>query len=271
MGDPWQDGYPGDGEEYLHEVTVSPYLMAPATVTNERFAEFVAATGYRTTAETAGSSAVFEGLLYPGARQAVVGRVAEAPWWLDVLGANWRCPGGPGSSWKSMPDHPVVHVSWFDAVAYCRWEGSRLPTEAEWECAARGGLVGCRFPWGDELAEEEGYRCNIWRGQFPDVNTADDGWPGTAPAVSFAPNGYGLYQAVGNVWEWCADWFHPRAYRFSAREDPAGPAHGTSRVTRGGSHLCHVSYCYRYRVAARSSNTPDSSASNCGFRTVKIR
>lgn len=164
-------------------------------------------------------------------------------------------------------DHPVVHVSWDDATAYCTWAGRRLPTESEWEYAARGGLVGSRFPWGDELLDEHGqWRCNIWQGKFPTQNTADDGHIGTAPAGAFAPNSWGLHQMVGNVWEWCADWFDAGWYGKSGAV--GGPATGSARVMRGGSYLCHDSYCNRYRNSARSNNTPDSSMGNAGFRTV---
>ncbi|WP_372509172.1 formylglycine-generating enzyme family protein [Actinomadura madurae] len=143
-----------------------------------------------------------------------------------------------------------------------------MPTEAEWECASRGGLTGARFPWGDELMPDGVWRTNIWQGEFPVHNSAEDGWTTTAPVRSFEPNGYGLWQTVGNVWEWCSDWFDPTYYRTSPTEDPQGPGRGTTRVLRGGSYLCHDSYCNRYRNAARSSNTPDSSMGNAGFRTV---
>jgi formylglycine-generating enzyme required for sulfatase activity len=169
-------------------------------------------------------------------------------------------------------DHPVVHVSWADAQAYCGWAGRRLPTEAQWERAARGGLTGARYPWGDDLLAGEAtdpgaWRANIWQGRFPWENDEVDGFGTTAPVRTFAPHG-GLWQAVGNVWEWCADWWDPTYYRRSPRVDPRGPDAGGARVLRGGSYLCHDSYCNRYRVAARSSNTPDSSTGNIGFRTV---
>jgi formylglycine-generating enzyme required for sulfatase activity len=160
----------------------------------------------------------------------------------------------------------VVHVSWDDAQAYCRWTGTRLPTEAEWEYAARGGLEGARFPWGDELRPGRRWPLNIWQGRFPTHNTMEDGFATTAPVKSYRPNGHGLWQMAGNVWEWCADRFSPQAYQEAAPIDPVGPAVGEARVMRGGSYLCHESYCYRYRVAARSSNTPDSSSGNLGFR-----
>jgi len=180
-------------------------------------------------------------------------------------------PLGPGSEWTDVSDHPVVHVSHHDALAYCTWAGRPLPTEAEWEYAARGGLPSARYCWGDDMpGPGSGHLMNIWQGVFPASNTREDGYLGTCPVRSFPPNGLGLHEMAGNVWEWCADWFSPHYYRNSPVTGPAGPAFGLGRVTRGGSYLCHASYCHRYRVAARTGNTPESSSGNCGFRTVAL-
>jgi sulfatase modifying factor 1 len=269
MGDAFGEGYPGDGESPTHEVRLGPIRIDPTTVTNQMFAAFIAVTGYRTEAEVYGSSAVFH-LLSTAKNEDILGAAAGAPWWLNVRGADWAHPTGPDSHWEDVPDHPAVHVSHNDTVAYCRWAGRRLPTEAEWEYAARGGLEGKRYAWGDHLTPNGEHRCNIWQGTFPKTNKIEDGYLGTAPVKSFPPNGYGLYEVAGNVWEWCSDWFLPRYYRNSPIDNPRGPTIGAGRVMRGGSYLCHDSYCNRYRVAARTSNTPESSSGNCGFRTVAL-
>jgi formylglycine-generating enzyme len=265
MGDHFGEGYAADGEHPVHPVTLSAFHMDATAVTNAAFATFVKDTGHVTDAERWGSSAVFH-LAFRGDRSDVLTSVEGAGWWLGVRGACWRRPEGPGSSVGDRAQHPVVHVSWNDAQAYCAWAGKRLPTEAEWEYAARGGLEGARFPWGDELRPGRRWALNIWQGRFPNHNTEEDGFLTTAPVKSYRPNGYGLWQTVGNVWEWCSDRFSADAYRSAAPVDPQGPAAGAARVMRGGSYLCHDSYCYRYRVAARSSNTPESSAGNLGFR-----
>lgn len=270
MGDAFDEGYPGDGETPTHQVRLSAVRIDATAVTNSMFAAFIAETGYRTEAEAYGSSAVFHLLSTAGAPD-ILGAAAGASWWLNVRGADWAHPTGPDSHWEDVPDHPAVHVSHNDAVAYCRWAGRRLPTEAEWEYAARGGLAGKRYAWGDQLTPNGEHRCNIWQGTFPKTNTIEDGYLGTAPVKSFPPNGYGLYEVAGNVWEWCSDWFLPKYYRNSPTDNPTGPTIGAGRVMRGGSYLCHDSYCNRYRVAARTSNTPESSSGNCGFRTVAKR
>ena len=265
MGDAFGEGYPADGEGPVHQVRLKPFHIDETAITNAQFAAFVKATGHVTDAERYGSSAVFH-LAVDAAPADLLGTAAGTPWWINVRGAHWRCPDGPRSGIADRGNHPVVHVSINDATAYAQWAGKRLPTEAEWEFAARGGLAGRRYAWGDELAPDGRWRCNIWQGRFPDHNTAEDGYLTTAPVRSYRPNGYGLWNTAGNVWEWCADWFSPTYYAQAPVDDPRGPEAGTTRVLRGGSYLCHDSYCNRYRVAARSSNTPDSSAGNLGFR-----
>lgn len=267
MGTNDSEGFPSDGEGPVHTVTVRPFYMDACTVTNFEFRKFVDATGYMTEAETFGWSYVFH-LFVPKIGIKVIGSPAKMPWWLAVEGAYWSAPEGPGSGIEARLDHPVIHITWNDAEAYCGWAGKRLPTEAEWEFAARGGLVQKRYPWGDELKPGGTHMCNIWQGKFPLKDNMSDGFSGTAPVKSFEPNGYGLYQVSGNVWEWCSDWFSPTYYTNGPLANPTGPSNGTSRVLRGGSYLCHKSYCNRYRVAARSQNTADSSAGNMGFRCV---
>ncbi|WP_367048542.1 formylglycine-generating enzyme family protein [Streptomyces sp. Je 1-332] len=265
MGDAFDEGYAADGEQPVHAVRVAPFAIDVTTVTVAMYESFVGDTGYVTVAERERSSAVFH-LAVAADRTDVRGADPATPWWLDVRGADWRHPHGPLSA--AEPEHPVVHVAWEDAMAYCAWAGRRLPTEAEWEYAARGGLEGRRFAWGDELTPARRWLCNIWQGPFPHANTTADGWLATAPVRTYPPNGLGLYEVAGNVWEWCADWFAPDYYAHSPAVDPPGPREGERRVMRGGSYLCHASYCHRYRVAARSANTPASSSGNCGFRTV---
>jgi formylglycine-generating enzyme len=270
MGGADPDGFPADGEGPIRTVEVPTFYLDPTPVTNAQFATFVKATGYVTDAEHFGWSFVFGRFLPAAARTYVLdGIVPGAPWWVAVAGATWRTPEGPGSSMAKRQNHPVVHVSWNDAHEYAMWAGKRLPTEAEWEKAARGGLTGARYEWGDELTPGGKHRCNIWQGEFPTRNTAEDGFLTTAPVKTFRPNGYGLYQMTGNVWEWCADWWSTDWHQPEApatRIAPAGPPTGVARVIRGGSYLCHASYCTRYRVAARTHNAPDSSTAHMGFR-----
>ncbi|TFB56772.1 formylglycine-generating enzyme family protein [Cryobacterium tagatosivorans] len=268
MGDSTGDGNRPDGETPVHQVEVAPFSIDVTSVTNADFARFVDATGYVTEAESFGFSAVFH-LAVEALRDEIMGPATGVPWWYGVRGADWRHPGGSESSVDGLDDHPAVHVSWNDAVAYCDWAARRLPTEAEWEFASRGGLDGARYPWGEDLMAPH-WRVNIFQGEFPNRNTSEDGWSTTAPVRSYEPNGYGLWQTVGNVWEWCADWFDASYYLRSPLTSPTGPSEGASRVMRGGSYLCHSSYCNRYRNSARSSNTPDSSMGNAGFRTVGI-
>lgn len=271
MGDSTGDGNHGDGETPVHEVEVDKFTIDSTSMTNAQFGVFIAETGYRTEAEAFGFSAVFHLALETDPAN-VMGSAGRTPWWLGVHGTDWAHPGGPGSDISALAEHPVVHISWNDAVAYCDWAGRRLPTEAEWERASRGGLDGRRYPWGDTLLDEATgeWQCNIWQGTFPITNTVEDGWLTTAPVHTFAPNGFGLWQTVGNVWEWCSDWYSPNYHEGSPTENPQGPETGVSRVLRGGSYLCHDSYCNRYRNSARSSNTPDSSMGNAGFRTVAL-
>jgi formylglycine-generating enzyme required for sulfatase activity len=269
MGTADADGHPTDGEGPVRAVTLTPFFLDATCVTNAQFNDFVNATHYKTEAERFGWSFVFHLFLTPAQLARITHRVEGSEWWCRVDGAGSRHPEGPGSNIKKRWEHPVVHVTWNDALAYCAWAGKRLPTEAEWECAARGGLVQKRYPWGDELTPGGRHYCNIWQGVFPTKNTAEDGFVGTAPAKSFPANGFGLFNLAGNVWEWCHDWFSRDFHLDGSRADPAGPPTGERKVIRGGSYLCHHSYCNRYRVAARTANTPDSSTGNAGFRCAR--
>jgi len=248
------DRFPADHEGPVRSVEVREFMASATLVTNDEFGRFIAATGWITGAERDGWAFVFGGLLpddFPPTRA-----VAGSEWWRVVEGADWRHPHGPQSDLADhagLADHPVVQVNWFDATAYCAWMGGRLFSEPEWEKAARGGLVGATYPWGDELTPDGNHLCNIWQGEFPTHNTLDDGWVATSPVTAFPPNGYGLHDCAGNVWEWTAE---PWADRVG------------HRVLRGGSYLCHESYCNRYRVGARTSNTPDTAAGNIGYRVA---
>lgn len=256
---------PADGEGPRRQVTLQPFALEAQTVTNLRFAEFVDATGYATEAERFGWSSVFVGLMSPDSRQLY--SAPGAPWWLRVEGANWRTPEGPGSTIDGRMDHPVVQVSWRDAQAFTEWVGGRLPTEAEWEHAA-GGADGRRFTWGDEEPGDDRVPCNIWQGRFPDHNTCADGYLGTAPARSFTPTERGFYNLLGNVWEWTSDSFRIRSLSRAARLRNEDATRFSEKVLKGGSFLCHISYCYRYRIAARMGLSPDSAASNASFRVA---
>lgn len=247
-----------DGEEPVRRITLSAFSLSVFSVTVSDFARFVAATGHVSDAERFGWSFVFDpdraSLEQPGS------------WWRKCEGAKWSAPFGPGSGVDDLAHHPVTHVSWHDAVAYAQWAGGRLPSEAEWEYAARGGMDRKKYPWGDTPPTEK-FRCNIWRGKFPHENTAADGYAFTCPVDSFAPNRFGLYNMVGNVWEWTQDWFS-RDYHRMVQEtvDPKGPPFGEGKVLKGGSHLCHKSYCARYTVSARSASVPDMTTGHIGFR-----
>jgi formylglycine-generating enzyme required for sulfatase activity len=288
-------------EKPAHRVRVDAFWMDETEVTNAQFRAFVDATGYVTTAESAPDLTEILRQLPPGTpapprEMLVAGSLVFRPtagpvdtrdfsqWWHWTPGACWRHPEGPGSSIDGKDDHPVVHVSWDDAVAYAKWAGKRLPSEAEWELAARGGLDSKPYVWGDDTPGAGGkWQCNIWQGSFPYHNTAADGNERTAPVKSYAPNGYGLYDMAGNVWEWCADWYDRELYHRRADQaeivNPSGPERTIDprrpfmpqRVQRGGSFLCNDSYCSRYRPSARHACSPDTGMSHVGFRCVRSK
>jgi formylglycine-generating enzyme required for sulfatase activity len=254
----------GDGEGPPRPTKLSPYGIGRHTVTATLFADFVAATGYVTEAERYGWSFVFRDFVAPETAR-TAREVPGAPWWLAIEGADWRHPDGPLSSVDERLDHPVVQVSWNDARAFAAWAGGRLPTEAEWEHAARGGTQR-EFPWGDEEPSDTDPPLNIWQGEFPRRNLGTDGYLGTAPAHSFAPNPFGLYNMSGNVWEWQADRFRVRSLAAVAKRRDAEALAEGERTLKGGSHLCHRSYCHRYRIAGRMGRAPDSATGHIGFR-----
>ena len=280
-----------------HRVRVAGFWIDRHEVTNARFRDFVAATGYVTMAEKPVDWETLKeqmpaGTPKPPADKLVPGSLVFVPppgpvpltdygrWWKWTAGADWRHPDGPASDLAGRDDHPVVHVSWEDAAAFVRWAGGRLPTEAEWEFAARGGLAGKRFEWGDETpTDADGGRANVWQGDFPHRNRKVDGFAGTAPVGRFPANGYGLHDLSGNVWEWCGDWYRPDAYagRGKLTVNPTGPGGSydpaepgvPKRVSRGGSFLCHATYCESYRPAARQGTAADTGSSHLGFRCVR--
>jgi formylglycine-generating enzyme required for sulfatase activity len=246
-------GMPFEGP--VHRVTVHAFWIDRCEVTNREFARFVAATGHRTESEKQG----FSGVFVPGAQE-----------WRPIKGADWRHPEGPSSSLAGRDDQPVVHVSFDDAAAYAKWAGKRLPTEAEFEWAARGGRAGAQYAWGDTLHPGGRQMANTWQGHFPEHDAGTDGYPRIAPVGRFPPNGYGLLDITGNVWEWTSDWFSEDYYRSAiGAVDPTGPATGSEKAIRGGSWLCSSNYCTGYRVAARQHTPPDSGLNNLGFRCVR--
>jgi len=284
-------------DEYpKHKVNLTGFWMDTTEVTNAAFAKFVKATGYITTAERKPDWNELKKQVAPGTPKPpdsllVAASLVFTPpdhqidlndysqWWAWVKGADWKRPHGPGSSIKGKDNYPVVHISWFDAVAYCKWAGKRLPTEAEWEWAARGGLQNKIYPWGNEPVDNGKVKANTWQGRFPDKNSLRDKFYGLAPVASFAPNNYGLYDMAGNAWEWCADNYNSSYYKTisNGASNPKGPAtsydpdepYAKKRVIRGGSFLCNDSYCSGYRVARRMKSTEDSGMEHVGFRCVR--
>ena len=266
MGSDSKNVFPGDGEGPVRNIYVDDFSISAKCITVGEFARFVEDTKYRTEAETFGWSFCFFDQIQDSDYLEVV---KEASWWVKTERAFWNLPDGHNVAIKNFLKHPVTHVSWNDANAFCKWSKTRLPTEAEWEYAARGGLEQKIFPWGDEFLVEGKINCNIFQGKFPSDNTSEDGFRFTAPVDCYSANGFGLYNVAGNVWEWTQDWF-TRFHDLETNVNPIGPERGNTKVIKGGSFLCHDSYCNRYRVSARSSNTLDSSTANMGFRVVKL-
>jgi len=290
----------GRPDEYpQHKVKLDGFWMDVNEVTNADFKKFVAATGYITTAEKAPDWEEMKKQLPPGTPKPDASELVAASlvftqpdhpvpltdasqWWSWVKGANWKHPEGPDSNIDTKDRYPVVHVSWDDAMAYCRWAGKRLPTEAEWEYAARGGLINAKYPWGNEAVESGKPKANTWQGNFPLQNTGWDRFDKLAPVRSFIPNGYGLYDMAGNVWEWTADWYRPDYYQSLKNittVNPAGPSSGfdpmeptiPKKVVRGGSFMCNASYCKGYRVTSRMKTSVDTGLEHTGFRCVSSK
>ncbi|MNI29484.1 Serine/threonine-protein kinase pkn1 [compost metagenome] len=254
-----------DGETVRRRVKLDAYYMDKYAVSNEQFARFINDTGYETDAQKYGWSFVFHLFVHDVDSKDIVGIPQDTPWWIGVQGASWKNPEGRSSTISERLNHPVTHVSWNDAKAYAKWAGKRLPTEAEWEYAAASGVIDRKYPWGNELHQDERHHCNIWQGEFPHTNSEKDGYLGTAPVDSYEPNEYGLYNMSGNVWEWSEDTFS-----YDPSESAQGFLDPTVKLIKGGSYLCHQSYCNRYRLSARTFNTSDSSTGHMGFRCVSF-
>lgn len=258
---------PLDAEGPARKVFLDAFYIDKFEVTNAEFKAFVDSTNHKTDAEVFGDSFVLDGLLSPEEDAKVMSTVANAPWWLPVQGATWEHPEGQDTNIQDRMDHPVVHVSWNDAVSYCSWAGKRLPTEAEFEKACRGGVY-TLYPWGDEVVVGKRHVANIWQGEFPRENTKEDGYKTTAPIGSYPPNNFGVHDLIGNVWEWVHDWWGTN-FDTTHRTNPYGPNTGEERVKKGGSFMCTKQYCYRFRCEARTKTSADTTGLNVGFRCAK--